>query len=57
MTLVRKRVLGHVIWRQKIYSGVGAGSWTADLGNETANHYDHVHIATDGGGYPSGHEI
>ena len=26
------------------------------LGNETLNHYDHVHIATDGGGYPTGHE-
>jgi hypothetical protein len=49
--------VNHVIWRQKIYPGVGAGSWTADLGNETANHYDHVHIATDGGGYPTGHEI
>jgi hypothetical protein len=49
--------INHVIWRQKIYPGVGAGSWTADLGNETANHYDHVHIATDGGGYPTGKEI
>ena len=49
--------VNHVIWRQKIYPGVGAGSWTADLGSETANHYDHVHIATDGGGYPTGHEI
>jgi hypothetical protein len=49
--------VNHVIWRQKIYPGVGAGSWTADYGNETANHYDHVHIATDGGGYPSGHEV
>jgi hypothetical protein len=29
----------------------------SNLGNETANHYDHVHIATDGGGYPSGHEV
>ncbi|MBS9532634.1 glycoside hydrolase [Mycobacterium sp. M1] len=48
--------VSHVIWRQKIYPGVGAGSWTADLGNETANHYDHVHIATDGGGYPTGNE-
>ena len=36
--------------------GVGKGSWTANYGNETANHYDHVHIATDGGGYPTGHE-
>jgi hypothetical protein len=49
--------INHVIWRQKIYPGVGAGSWTADYGSETANHYDHVHIATNGGGYPTGHEI
>lgn len=48
--------VSHVIWRQKIYPGLGPGSWTADMGSETANHYDHVHIATDGGGYPTGHE-
>ena len=48
--------VNHVIWRQKIYPGVGAGNWTADYGSETANHYDHVHIATDGGGYPTGRE-
>jgi hypothetical protein len=48
--------INHVIWRQKIYPGIGAGSWTADYGSETANHYDHVHIATNGGGYPTGHE-
>jgi hypothetical protein len=48
--------INHVIWRQKIYPGVGAPSWTANYGNETLNHYDHVHIATDGGGYPTGHE-
>lgn len=47
----------HVIWRQKIYPGIGAPSWTANYGSETANHYDHVHIATDGGGSPTGHEI
>ena len=46
----------HVIWRQGYYPGIGAPSWTADYGNETANHYDHVHIATDGGGYPTGRE-
>jgi hypothetical protein len=46
----------HVIWRQKYYPGIGAGSWTADYGNETANHYDHVHISTNGGGYPTGRE-
>jgi hypothetical protein len=48
--------IDHVIWRQKIYPGLGKPSWTANMGNETANHYDHVHIATDGGGYPTGHE-
>jgi hypothetical protein len=48
--------IDHVIWRQKIYPGLGKPSWTANLGNETANHYDHVHIATNGGGYPTGHE-
>jgi hypothetical protein len=46
-----------VIWRQGFYPGIGAPSWTADYGSETANHYDHVHIATDGGGYPTGREI
>ena len=46
----------HVIWRQGYYPGIGAPSWTADYGSETANHYDHVHIATDGGGYPTGRE-
>jgi hypothetical protein len=48
--------INHVIWRQKFYPGIGAGSWTPNYGNETANHYDHVHICTDGGGYPTGHE-
>ena len=46
----------HAIWRQVIYPGVGAPSWMADYGNETLNHYDHVHIATIGGGYPTGQE-
>ncbi|WKG06601.1 glycoside hydrolase [Mycolicibacterium sp. HK-90] len=46
----------HVIWRQGYYPGIGAPSWTADYGNETANHFDHLHIATDGGGYPTGDE-
>jgi len=37
----------------------GRGRWlaiAANYGSETLNHYDHVHIATDGGGYPTGHE-
>ncbi len=46
----------HVIWRQGLYPGIGAPSWTADYGSETLNHFDHVHIATDGGGYPTGRE-
>ncbi len=46
----------HVIWRQGFYPGIGAPSWTADYGNETANHFDHVHISTNGGGYPTGDE-
>jgi hypothetical protein len=46
----------HVIWRQGYYPGIGAPSWTADYGSETANHFDHVHISTDGGGYPTGNE-
>ncbi len=46
----------HVIWRQGLYPGIGAPSWTADYGNETLNHFDHVHIATNGGGYPTGNE-
>ncbi|WP_412458090.1 glycoside hydrolase [Mycolicibacterium wolinskyi] len=46
----------HVIWRQGYYPGIGAPSWTADYGSETLNHFDHVHIATDGGGYPTGEE-
>lgn len=46
----------HVIWRQGFYPGIGSPSWTADYGSLTANHYDHVHIATEGGGYPTGNE-
>lgn len=46
----------HVIWRQGLYPGIGAPSWTADYGNPTSNHFDHIHIATDGGGYPTGRE-
>lgn len=45
-----------VIWRQGYYPGVGSPSWTADYGSETLNHFDHVHITTIGGGYPTGRE-
>ncbi|MFI5509067.1 hypothetical protein ACIA48_16475 [Mycobacterium sp. NPDC051804] len=44
--------LNHVIWRQTIYKPDGSQRAMSDRGGDTANHYDHVHIATDGGGYP-----
>ncbi len=44
--------LNHVIWRQTIYKPDGSKRAMPDRGGDTANHYDHVHIATDGGGYP-----
>jgi hypothetical protein len=44
--------LNHVIWRQTIYRPGGSKRTMSDRGGDTANHYDHVHIATDGGGYP-----
>lgn len=45
-----------VIWRHAIYLGPKSGQLMAEMGSETGNHYDHVHIATNGGGYPTGHE-
>src|SRR6476661_3062900 len=44
--------LDHVIWRHAIYLGPKSGQYMPEMGSETANHYDHVHIATAGGGYP-----
>lgn len=44
--------LNHVIWRQTIYKPDGSSRAMTDRGGDTANHYDHVHIATAGGGYP-----
>lgn len=48
--------LEHVIWQQTYYPASGRPQFMADLGNDDANHYTHVHIATTGGGYPSGAE-
>ena len=44
--------LNHVIWRQTIYYLNRPARKMSNRGSDTANHYDHVHIATDGGGYP-----
>lgn len=48
--------LVHVIWQQTYYPATGLPHRMADLGSPDANHYTHVHIATDGGGYPAGSE-
>lgn len=44
--------LEHAIWRQTLYRPDGSKKAMSDRGSGTANHYDHVHIATAGGGYP-----
>jgi hypothetical protein len=56
LAMAKKWGVIHVIWRQGFYPVQDAPSWTADYGNETANHFDHIHIATDGGGYATGKE-
>lgn len=48
--------VNHVIFRQQIYSRGRAPRMMSDRGGATANHFDHVHIATNGGGFPTGHE-
>ena len=48
--------INHVIWRQTIYSPDGSSQLMENRGSPTANHFDHVHIATNGGGYPRGGE-
>ncbi|MEW5809785.1 MAG: hypothetical protein AB1925_10045 [Actinomycetota bacterium] len=45
--------VAHVIWRQTMYPAHGAPHRMTDLGSDNANHYNHVHIATLGGGYPA----
>lgn len=45
--------LVHAIWRQTIYKPDGSPRLMSNRGSDTANHYDHVHIATRGGGFPS----
>ncbi|MGB2812919.1 MAG: hypothetical protein WBC17_14470, partial [Mycobacterium sp.] len=46
--------LVHVIWRQVYIPTSAAPRPMADLGSDDANHHTHVHIATEGGGYPTG---
>ena len=48
--------LVHVIWQQTYYPIGGKPHPMPDLGSDDANHFTHVHIATNGGGYPIGTE-
>ncbi len=48
--------INHVIWRQVIYQPGAAPRTMPDNGSPDANHYTHVHVATNGGGYPTGRE-
>jgi len=48
--------LNHVLWRQTSYGAGRAPRPMSNRGGDTANHYDHVHIATNGGGFPKGGE-
>jgi len=48
--------LDHAIWRQTMYTQGSSPRLMEDRHGDTQNHFDHVHIATDGGGYPTGGE-
>ncbi|MCQ4626177.1 peptidoglycan DD-metalloendopeptidase family protein [Corynebacterium sp. CCUG 69979] len=45
--------LEYIMWRQKEYYSGGEIRDTPDRGSHTANHYDHLHVRTTGGGLPS----
>lgn len=45
----------YTIWRQTLYSdGAESGKPMEDRGGDTANHVDHVHVTTKGGGKNNG---
>jgi len=49
--------LDNAIWRQTLYNEDGSASRMQNLGSPRLNHFDHVHIATTGGGYPRGRQM
>lgn len=49
--------IDHAIWRGVFYSHDNTRGVAHGHGDKHGDHYDHVHIATFGGGYPMGHEI
>jgi len=53
---VKRFGLEHVIWQRIYHPANGKPRLMTDLGDDDANHYTHVHIATYGGGLPTGRE-
>ncbi|MFE7718574.1 peptidoglycan DD-metalloendopeptidase family protein [Nocardia rhizosphaerihabitans] len=47
----------YIIWRQTYRAASGESNLMEDRGGDTANHMDHVHVTTLGGGYPDGTPI
>lgn len=48
--------LNHAIWQQRLHNPDGSSYVMDNRGTPTQNHMDHVHVATNGGGYPRGGE-
>jgi hypothetical protein len=44
----------YVLWQQAQWNPDGTSSKMSDRGGATANHLDHVHVRTLGGGFPQG---
>lgn len=49
--------IDHVIWQQTLHIPGQEPRLMDNRGSPTQNHMDHVHIATSGGGFPSGAEL
>lgn len=52
----RRFGLEYLIWQRMYIPAEGKPYLMDDAGNPDANHFTHVHIATYGGGYPTGRE-
>ena len=52
----RRFGLEYLIWQRMYIPAGGEPYLMDDVGNPDANHFTHVHIATYGGGYPTGRE-
>ncbi|MEV4156851.1 M23 family metallopeptidase [Nocardia salmonicida] len=49
--------IDYLIWRQTYRAASGESNLMEDRGGATANHMDHVHVTTLGGGYPDASPI